>query len=273
LLRQYRLQAGITLATAAKVLDWENTRLSRVETGEYKIKPEEVSKLLPAFGITDEAILAEVCRVAPGSGQHAWWAAYNDVLPPAYRDIIALESEATVLRCYFPQLIGALLQTAAYAHELIASSPRAETQRTANALVQVRQARKEILTRPVGPVELRTVIDESALYPRSGSASDLMRDQLLSLLDMSERPNITVRIMPLNAPLHSGLTSNMTIMDFRRPWPSLAMVDHTRGGVFLDKQEDVGAFTEVFDDVYEKALPADQSRDLIKKFLKGSPHA
>jgi hypothetical protein len=273
LLRQYREQAGLTLVTAGKILDWENTRLSRVETGQYQIKAEEVSKLLPEYGITDEEILAEVCRVAPGSGQHAWWAAFDDVLPSTYKDIIALESEATVLRCYFPQLIGALLQTPAYAHELIAGSPRAETQRTANALVQVRQARKEILTRPVGPVELRTVIDESALYPRSGSASDLMRDQLLSLLDMSERPNITIRIMPLDAPLHSGLTSNMTIMDFRNPWPSLAMVDHTRGGVFLEKPEDVTAFTEVFDDVYEKALSADQSRDVLKKFLKGTPHA
>lgn len=272
LLRHYRRASGMTLAQAASILNWENTRLSRVETGQYQIKPDEVSTLLHSFGVDDAETIAEVTRVI-SSGHRAWWAAYADILPKTYADSIALESEAVTIRCYFPQLIPALLQTPAYAHAIISSSPRAATQKTATALVQVRQARKEILTRPAGPTELRTVIDESALYPRAGAASDLMRDQLLSLLDMLERDNISLHVMPLDAPLHSGLTSNMTIMDFRRPWPSLVTVDHTRGGVFLEEPEDVTAFAEVFDAVCEAALPTDESRDVIKKYMKGTPHA
>ncbi|WP_043687413.1 helix-turn-helix domain-containing protein [Streptomyces xylophagus] len=272
LLRHYRKASGLTLAQAAKTLGWENTRLSRVETGQYQIKGDEIAALLTSYGIAEAGTVAEVTQVID-SGYRAWWAAYADVLPQTYADIIALESEAVLIRGYFPQLIPALLQTPAYAHAIISSSPRAATQKTATALVQVRQARKEILTRPSGPTELRTVVDESALYPRAGSAPDLMRDQLLSLLDMSERPNITLRVMPLSAPVHSGLTSNMTIMDFRPPWPSLAMVDHTRGGVFLEEPEDVKAFTEVFDAVYEAALPTDESRNVIKKYMEGNPHA
>lgn len=272
LLRHYRKEAGLTLAQAGNTIEWENTRLSRVETGQYQIKTDDISSLLTSYGIAEAGTIAEVTRVID-SGSRAWWAAYADVLPQTYADVIALESEAVRIRGYFPQLIPALLQTPAYAHAIISSSPRAATQRTATALVQVRQGRKEILTRPSGPTELRTVVDESALYPRAGSASDLMRDQLLSLLDMSERQNITVRVMPLSAPVHSGLTSNMTIMDFRPPWPSLAMVDHTRGGVFLEDAEDVKAFTEVFDAVYEAALPTDESRNVIKKYMEGNPHA
>ncbi|MFF7145734.1 helix-turn-helix transcriptional regulator [Streptomyces sp. SID2888] len=272
LLRHYRKGSGLTLAQAAGILGWENTRLSRVETGQYQIKADEVSTLLQAYGIADAKNLTEVTRVI-NSVHRAWWAAYADVLPQTYADSIALESEAVTIRCYFPQLIPALLQTPAYAHTIISSSPRAVTQNTATALVQVRQARKEVLTRPTGPTELRTVIDESALYPRAGAASDLMRDQLLSLLDMLERDNISLHVMPLNAPLHPGLTSNMTIMDFRRPWPSLVTVDHTRGGVFLEEPEDVTAFTEVFDAVCKAALPTDESRDVIKKYMKGTPHA
>lgn len=272
LLRHYRRASGQTLAEAANTLGWENTRLSRVETGQYQIKADDIATLLQAYGITRDETFAEVTRVI-SSGHRAWWAAYADILPKNYADGIALESEAVMIRCYFPQLIPALLQTPAYAHAIISSSPRAATQRTATALVQVRQARKEILTRPSGPTELRTVIDESALYPRAGSASDVTRDQLLSLLDTSERDNVTLRVMPLDAPVHAGLTSNMTIMDFRNPWPSVVTIDHTRGGVFLEDPEDVTAFTEVFDAVCEAALPADKSRDVIKKYMKGTPHA
>lgn len=271
LLRHYRKAAALTLAQAACILGWDNTRLSRVETGQYQIKAEEVRTLLQSYGVTDTETVNEVTR-AIHSGHHAWWAAYADVLPKTYADSIALESEATTVRAYFPQLIPALLQTPAYAHAIISSSPRAATQKTATALVQVRQARKEILTRPTGPTELRTVIDESALYPRAGSPSDLARDQLLGLMHLSELENITLRVMPLDAPVHSGLTGNMTIMDFRHPWPSLVTVDHTRGGVFLEESEDVTAFTEVFDAVFEAALPTDESRDVIKKYLKGIPH-
>ncbi|WP_189878413.1 Scr1 family TA system antitoxin-like transcriptional regulator, partial [Streptomyces bluensis] len=173
LLRQYRKTSGRTLAQAAGILGWENTRLSRVETGQYQIRTEEVSTLLHEYGITDAETIGEVTRII-NSGYRAWWAAYADVLPQAYADIIALESEAVMIRAYFPQLIPALLQTPAYAHAIISSSPRAATQKTATALVQVRQARKEILTRPAGPTELRTVIDESALYPRAGSTPRLV---------------------------------------------------------------------------------------------------
>jgi len=272
LLRLYRKEADLTLAEAGRILDWENTKMSRVETGQYLIKADDASTLLSAYGVTDHDTITEVTRVI-NKGPRAWWAAYADILPRTYADIIALESEAKTIRAYFPQLIPALLQTPAYAHAIISSSPRAEAQKAASALVQVRQARKEILTRPTGATSLRTVIDESALYPRAGSTSDLMRDQLLSLLDMSQRENITLRVMALDAPVHSGLTSNMTIMDFRHPWPSLAMVDHTRGGVFLEEPEDVTAFAEVFDAVYEAALPIDESREVIKRYMKGNAHA
>ncbi|MEW1660025.1 helix-turn-helix transcriptional regulator [Streptomyces sp. NPDC093707] len=271
MLRHYRNEAAMTLAQAASCVGWESTRLSRVETGQYQIKEQEISTLLAAYAVSDPEVTGELTRAAESSVR-AWWVAYSDILPRAYADSIALENEATQIRAYFPQLITAMLQTPAYAHAIISSSPRAETQKDADALVQVRQARKAVLTRATGPVALRTVIDESALHPRSGSTSDVMRDQLLSLLDMSERGNVSIRVMPLDAPVHSGLTSNMTVMDFRHPWPSLVTIDHIRGGVFLDQPADVSAFSEAFDAVYDAALPVDDSREVIKKYMKGNSH-
>lgn len=271
LLRRYRQEAGLTLAQSAKILGWENTRLSRVETGQYQIKAADVTTLLQAYGVTDAETINEVTRVIH-SGHRAWWLAYGDVLPSTYTDSIALESECVTIRTYFPQVIPGLLQTPAYAHALISSSPRAGIQNTATALAQVRQARKAILTRPGDPTELRTVIDESAFYPRAGASPDLTRDQLLTLLHMSEHKNIALRVMPLDAPLHAGLSGNITVMEFRDPWPALAVIDHIRGGGFLEEPEDVDVFTEVFDAVYEAALPTDESRDVIKKYLKGNPH-
>ncbi|MFI5620476.1 helix-turn-helix domain-containing protein [Streptomyces sp. NPDC051567] len=268
LLRSFRKEAGLTLPQAAALIEWDNTRLSRVETGQYQIKASEVKALLQGFGVDDQAATSELATAAE-AGQRNWWAAYADVLPRAYADAIALESTVVRLRAYFPQLITALLQTPAYAHGTIFSSPSPTVRKNADSLVQVRQARKSVLTRPENPVVLDTVIDESALYPRSNAHSDVMRDQLLSLLAMMERDNITIRIMPLDAPPHPGLTSNMTIMDFRHPWPSLVSIDHIRGGVFLGEPDDVAAFSDVFDVVLEAAMSVEESRDKIKNYMEG----
>ncbi|HEY8984346.1 MAG TPA: helix-turn-helix transcriptional regulator [Streptomyces sp.] len=69
LLRHYRTRAKLTLADAATVLDWDNTRLSRVETGQYRIKSAEVSTLLSAYGVTSPEVIAEVTRVIDTSQQ------------------------------------------------------------------------------------------------------------------------------------------------------------------------------------------------------------
>ncbi|MET9956020.1 helix-turn-helix transcriptional regulator [Streptomyces sp. NPDC006339] len=270
LLRQFRKQAGVTLAQAASYLGWESTRLSRVETGQYLIKATELEKLLTAYGVADNEVIAELAEAAEG-GPRPWWTAFDDILPRPYADSIALESIALTIRAYFPQLIHALLQTPAYAHAAIFSSPSESVRKHADSLVQVRQARKSVLTRAENPVVLETVIDESALYPRvSTVAADVMRDQLRSLLEISKRDNITIRVMPLDAPPHPGLTSNMTIMDFRRPWPALVTVDHLRGGMFLEEPEDVAAFKEAFDAVLEAALPAEESRQKIQSYMEGN---
>lgn len=258
----------MTLVQAAAALGWESTRLSRVETGQYQIKAGEVATLLKAYGVTDQSEISGITGVAE-SHQRKWWAAYSDVLPKPYADSIALEEAAVSIKTYFPQLITALLQTPAYAHSAIFSSPSPAVRKNADSLVQVRQARKMVLTRSENPARLDTVIDESALFAPSGATPDVMRDQLLGLLDLTERDNVTIRVMPLGAPAHPGLTSNMTIMDFRSPWPPVVLIDHLRGGVFLEDTEDVDAFAMAFDAVADAALDVDASREMIKSYMKG----
>ncbi|MEU7068328.1 helix-turn-helix transcriptional regulator [Streptomyces sp. NPDC046161] len=268
LLRRYRKAAGMNGAQAAAVLGWESTRLSRVETGQYLIKASEVERLLAAYGVTDAETVNGITNVVE-SHQRRWWEAYSEVLPKPYADSIALEEAAVSIKTYFPQLITALLQTPAYAHSAIFSSPSPTVRKNADSLVQVRQARKMVLTRSENPSRLDTVIDESALFPPSGATPDVMRDQLLGLLDLSERDNVTIRVMPLGAPAHPGLTSNMTVMDFRPPWPPVVLIDHLRGGVFLEDPEDVEAFAMAFEAVADAALGVDDSREMIKDYMKG----
>jgi hypothetical protein len=63
----------------------------------------------------------------------------------------------------------------------------------ATATVAVRLERQSILDGP-DPVQVITVMDESALYRRIGSPP-VMAKQLIHLLEISERPNVTIQVV------------------------------------------------------------------------------
>ncbi|MFD6185468.1 Scr1 family TA system antitoxin-like transcriptional regulator [Streptomyces goshikiensis] len=47
------------------------------------------------------------------------------------------------------------------------------------------------------------------------------------------------------------------------------LIDHLRGGVFLEDPEDVEAFAMAYDAVADAALDVDASREMIKNYLEG----
>jgi transcriptional regulator with XRE-family HTH domain len=109
------VQRGFTLDDAARVLECDRSKVSRIETGQRGIRCKELRELLAAYGATDEqqAILS-----APADPRDAfgWHREYADVLPGAWQDYLILEAGASKICVYEAQRIPALLQTPAYAN-------------------------------------------------------------------------------------------------------------------------------------------------------------
>jgi hypothetical protein len=84
--------------------------------------------------------------------------------------------------------------------EQIDPVPPSETKRR----VEARLARQQVLTRN-NPIGLSAILDQSVLQRRFGNP-DVMREQLNQLIEMSERDNISLRILPLNGrhPIGTG---------------------------------------------------------------------
>jgi hypothetical protein len=84
--------------------------------------------------------------------------------------------------------------------EQIDPVPPSETKRR----VEARLARQQVLTRD-NPLGLSAILDQSVLQRRFGNP-DVMREQLNQLIEMSERDNISLRILPLNGrhPIGTG---------------------------------------------------------------------
>ncbi|WKX74385.1 helix-turn-helix transcriptional regulator [Streptomyces sp. XD-27] len=267
-LRTYRTSAGMSQDSAGRAMGWDESKMSRIEGAKARMRPQDIAPLLKLYGVTDPDVVAKLEALAKDAGKQGWWHAYGDVVGLSYKDYLTLESDAESTHIYAPGLIPGLLQTGAYAREIIAATAMTHTPEEVVALAEIRKTRQAILTKPGRPLKLWAVIHEAALHQRFASYPSLMREQLRHLLDMADLPNITIQIMPLAATPHPGMLGLFHVVRFPQPWPTVVNLENIRGGYFVEGTEDVKLFETAFDRVVAAALSVDDSRETIKNLLE-----
>lgn len=268
-LRKYRTDAGLRLEQVAEAMGWDESKLSRIENAKARMPPQDIARLLEQYGVTDPDVVAALEALAKDAGKQGWWQGYGDVVALSYKDFLTLETDAESTHVYTPSLVPGLLQTGAYAREIIAAMAITRTPEEVAALAEVRKTRQAILTtRPGGPLAYWAIIHESALRQRFAGQPSLMREQLRHLVDMAELPNVTIQVMPLTATPHPGMLGLFEIVRFPHPCPTVVNLENIRGGYFVEGNEDVKIFEAAFERVVAAALSTDDSLESIKRIME-----
>jgi hypothetical protein len=182
-------------------------------------------------------------------------------IPRWFEDWLIAEQHATTLRIWQPVVIPGLFQTADYARALFEAAQTDISQESLDDMVTARVARQAIFDTTTPP-QVIAVLDEAVLHRLIGSPA-IMHDQLTRLAAMSERPFITVQIIPSSTGAHAGLAGSFM----------LATVDGKPDMLHIDSVEDqltdriplVRKAVVAFDHVRGDALPRTISRELILK--------
>ncbi|GAU66648.1 putative transcriptional regulator [Streptomyces sp. NBRC 110611] len=273
-LRRLRNEAGVSIDAASEGMEWDPSKLSRIENAKAHLPVKDVARLLSRYKVTDPAVITALEGLAQDANKTGWWTTYGNVVADGYKDYIGLEEDAASTHIYAQGLIPGLLQTGAYAREIIAGTAPHLAPDDVAALAEVRKKRQAILTdssRPNGPLKLWAVIHEAVLSYRSAAQPSLMREQLRHLLDMTDLPNMTIQVMPKDAPAHPGMVGPFHVVRFPSPWPTVINLENIRGGYFVEGTDDVQAFESGFELIVAAALPVDDSRETIKKIMEGTP--
>jgi transcriptional regulator with XRE-family HTH domain len=196
-LRGIRESKGKSGDSVAAALKWSPSKISRYERARTGLHPREVARLLDYYGITGprrELLLT----LAEDASQKGWWEEYADSLSGDYQQFIGLEHEATAIAIWHVDVVTGLLQTEAYARQIIGGYSRVEPTPPAmiGRLVRVRLRRQQILDRD--DLQMSVVLDESILKRRIGDDS-VMYEQLQHLAREADRPNVTLQVLPLDA--------------------------------------------------------------------------
>lgn len=248
----------MTLDSAAGAMAWRAPKLSKIEGATQAIKPAEVETLLTVYGVQDAPLKDALKALAQDAGKKGWWQTYSAIVSPAYADYISLETDAETICEWSPLVIPGLLQTAAYARETIAGVTTSRTPEEVVALAEVRMARQAVLSRPGTAPELWAIIHEAALHQRFPARPATMREQLRRLLDVSEMPNVTVQLMPLNSTPNPGVVGSFTVTAFPQPMPPVVLLENLSGATYVEG-DDAAPFAKAFDRIRATALPVEDS--------------
>ena len=250
-LRRYREDLGFILDDAARVLECDRSKISRIETGQRGIRPKELRELLTEYGVgeQEQSTLTAIARAGSGGS----WQRRSDALPGPYREYLALEQAASDIFIYDPQHIPDLLQTPQYAQASATGSPSVQddTELTLSRQHFVRERR----------IRLTALIGEAALRQAHGDP-EVMRDQLRALAAVGGRA--VVYVLPSRCvPPSSGPA---TILRFAAvPGLGAVYLPGLSGGACLTGQQDIASHTKAFEQLRASALPPAASARLIRE--------
>jgi hypothetical protein len=171
------------------------------------------------------------------------------------------ELKATRITDFELALIPGLAQTAEYAHTTLSALRVGDSDEDIEAWVGLRISRQAILTRRQPP-ELRWILTELSLRQPIGGAKTMSR-QVDHLVELAERRNVTINVVPTTVVAHPGLDGQFMIMDFASD-PTIVYVEDRTTGLFLDDQDKVARYRLTVEKLTDVALDAEASVRLLK---------
>lgn len=262
-LRRLRESRGISATEAARAIRGSESKISRIELGRSSVREVDVADLLDLYGITSTTEREQLLNLASQASEPGWWHRYQDVLPGWFQTYLGLEESARFIRSFDAQFVPGLLQTEDYAQAVLelGSHPRESTER----MVHVRQERQRRFA--AGGLRLSAAIDESALRRPVGSAS-VMHRQLQHLLEIADRPGLTIQVTPLRTGASHAVPGSFSILSFDAgDLPDIVYVEQLTSALYLDKPADVERYGQAFDLISATSTPPDQTTQFIRSML------
>jgi transcriptional regulator with XRE-family HTH domain len=265
-LREQRERKGMTLAEVAEEILCSTAKISRIENGQRLPTARDMRDLLNLYEITDEEHrrrlnnLASMAREREPTDLNAH---------PFLTHYVSYEMEAINIRDYKGTTVPGLLQTRDYARAIIESFFFTAEPLMLTRLVNSRMERQRAAFGRPDPPSLHVILDEATIRRIVGGRS-VMREQLEHLLDMTQRPAITVQVIPFEAGSHPGMENTFTIfeVDSETGTQMVAYSEDVIGTVLLERPADLQNSIFIFEKTVQLALSAEQSGDLIREAIQ-----
>lgn len=251
--RTMRIQRGWTQEQEGQELGYSAAAVSAMETCAQ-----------PA----SDAMLVELERVL-GNGTGIFLTARRymrmERLPQQFQDYALLEQDAISLQLFATNVIHGLFQTEAYARALIGGGYPPLSDERVEELVQLRMDRKALFDRDPLPM-IEIIIDEAVLRRVIGS-EEIMREQLLHLVECARRRNVTLLVLPMDAGKYgeyAGDRGSMNLLE-TPTHEHLVYLEPQDESLLISDPAKVSTYAQRYAKIRSQALGPRESLDLIMR--------
>lgn len=273
----FRERADVSRSAAGRALGVSLQTIARLEEGlRTKVTDLYVNTLADRYRVSDEerrmllglAVEIRTTTVSDGS----WWRAHPDLDSRGFDHFNSLEASATEVFTWQPALVPGILQTTEYRRTMAwAKFPDIPGERLEQMLNVATQRQKRLYD---SDFRVDAVISESVLRHHVGSNA-VMADQLTHMLDLSELPNVSVRVVPFMGDGEIGqLTSNFVVFWFP-PLPAtklrqspIASIERFTGAVFVEQEPHLSHYFRAAERISRIASDPLESQHMLREAVK-----
>ncbi|MDT0543929.1 MULTISPECIES: helix-turn-helix transcriptional regulator [Streptomyces] len=246
-----RQESGKSLGQLAEETTYDRTYLHKLDTGARIGSPEVIAALDKVYGTGDRLMML-------------WELAREDAFPDKYKRFMELEATATVRYQYSAATVPGLLQSEAYAREVLGVARYGDVQELEER-VAARLGRQRLLHQE-SPPHYRAVLDEAVLR-RAVSDPDDWQRQLAHLLATTQLSHVTLQVLPFSAGLHGLIGTSLTLL-WQPDGTAVAYTEDSHSGELVEDAGGVERLRLSYDLLRDSALSPRESVAFIQRMTE-----
>jgi transcriptional regulator with XRE-family HTH domain len=231
-------------------------KISRIERGKTVPTVVDVERILRALDVPLNLASELVALARRANVEHTSGRVLAELgLWRKQAELKSLAESCQVQRLFLPAIPSGLLQVPAYARAALSAAVGTSPARDVDRAVQARLDRQSVLDDPARRFVF--VLTEQAVRWRYADRP-VMAEQCAHMAALSERPNIEIAVIPLNAEIVNAALNTFVVYDDR-----LVLVELFSGELSLTDPKDIAHHADLFEFFYRHALTGDRARSAL----------
>lgn len=247
-LRRYRKAHGMSGQALGDLLECDRSTVSRYESNTLRLKREH-AEIIDRLWNTD-GMFTDLIGFAELADEGNW-----------LFELAEFEARATRIRMWESSVVPGLLQTPDYARAALSAG----TTNDLEADLERRLSRQAAVFDKPKPPRVTAFLGWAAVSQIVGGP-DVMRGQIARLIEVSELPYVSVRVVENEVGAHPGLDGPFMILTVGNR--DIAYTEAAMRGCFLTEPFDVQEVTLWYDSISDIAAPVGPSRALLEAELE-----
>lgn len=265
-LERLRKAAGFTQEQSAEVLRCTQQKIAYIERG-GGIKHLELQGLLDAYQPAD-ADRAYAEDLHKESDHRSKRGGFRSHFRQHMRLLVGMEPTCQRFFSHQSKLVHGLLQTENYMRTLFRAWRPSLSQEQIDRDTEARLGRQRVLDN----LDQRFwfILDEAALRRTAGS-KDLMKEQITRLVEIIDRPNIELQVVPFDVGYYMGQAHSYTIFGYdTNPPVDIVYLEQHDGGEYVDDTRRTPKYQTLWEQQKAAAMGPEQTRRFLLELARSS---